>query len=516
MTGEGAVALADYVRRQRLTLGLTQETLAERAGLTVDTVGALERGQRRRLYPQTARALADALGLTLIERAELTELAAGRARQDPAIPRPTPTVPPSTGARAPNLPATATSFVGRDAELERVTALVAAEPRLLTLTGPGGTGKTRLALEAVSLVGRRFSDGVWFIELAPLAAGASVAGAVAVALRVREVRGHEVVTGIVAALREQTALLVLDNCEHVLDASAALVSALLPACPGLTIVVTSREPLRVRGEQVYPVPSLPLPPIGPSVATLDPESLCGFAAVRLFVDRARAVAPAFSLTEANSAAVVDICRRLDGLPLAIELAAARTDALAPQQIAARLDDRFQLVTESAGGRPPRHQTLRALLDWSYDLLAPAEQALLRRLSVFAGGWDLEAAESVCGADGIKAADVLELLLALVDKSLVVAEVQQAVDRYRLLESVREYAVDKLEAAGEAAVMHDRHAAYLLHLARAARRALVGPAQAEWVQRLEMEHHNLRAALARTLAGGDADTALRLCALPSMF
>jgi non-specific serine/threonine protein kinase len=274
--------------------------------------------------------------------------------------------------------------------------------------------------------------------------------------------------------------------------------------------------LRVQGEQVYPVPPLPLPPIGPSVGVLGPESLCGFAAVRLFVERARAVVPAFVLTEANAAAVVDICRRLDGLPLAIELAAARVGALAPQQIAARLDDRFRPETESAGGRPPRHQTLRALLDWSYDLLAPAEQALLRRLSVFAGGWDLEAAEAVCGTDGFEAADVLDLLLALVDKSLVVAEVQPAVDRYRLLESVREYADEKLETAGEATVVQDRHATYLLQLARTARRALVGPAQAEWVQRLEMEHHNLRAALARMLAAGDADTALRLCGLLSMF
>jgi predicted ATPase/transcriptional regulator with XRE-family HTH domain len=504
---DGNVTLAEYVRQRRLQAGMTQEALAEQAGLTVDTVGALERGRRRRLYPNTARALADALGLGDTERAVLAELASGQARRVPDPP-PVPAAPPTQSVAPSNLPAQLTSFVGRERELTGAALLMARGVRLLTLTGPGGAGKTRLAIEGARTVGRHFPHGVWIAELAPLADPALVPQAVATALGVRDAAGRTFVEGIIAALGEQRVLLVLDNCEHLLDACATLVAAVLGACPSVTIVTTSREPLRVTGEHVYLVPPLALPPAG--WVPTDDESVAAlteFAAVALFFERARSVRSDFMLTSANAEAVVDICRRLDGLPLAIELAAARVRVLPPGAITARLDDRFRLVTGGARDLLPRHQTLRALIDWSYDLLDDGERVLLRRLSVFAGGWTLEAAEAVCGEMG----DVLDPLTGLVDKSLVVADAHGEAVRFALLESIRVYANEKLAASGEEERVRDGHAAHYLDLGERACAELRGPAQVEWLGRLEDEHNNLREALRWLLDSGRATAATRLCA-----
>ncbi|MGE0540734.1 MAG: helix-turn-helix domain-containing protein [Dehalococcoidia bacterium] len=392
------------LRHYRYRAGLSQAALAARAGLSEAAISALERGARVRPYPHTLDQLASALNLTPAERAALAdEVPSGDGRAADAVPaHATPSgdtgrvgTAPSPGA----LPVPLTSFVGRERELAGAAGLLAAGCRLLTLTGPGGAGKTRLAIEGAQAVAHSFPAGVWFVDLAPLPPHEEIVGAVAATLGVRDVPGRDLQAGILAALSSGQTLLVLDNCEHVIDACAALVARLLQASPRLTVLTTSREPLRVAGEQIYAVPPLGLPPDDGSFEVSDPEALTRFAAIRLFVDRARAVLPGFALTAEQAAATVEICRRLDGLPLAIELAAARIRTLTPLDLAGRLADRFRLVAGRARDRLPRHQTLRALIDWSHDLLASEEQVLLRRLGVFAGGWDLAAVEAICRAIG---------------------------------------------------------------------------------------------------------------------
>ena len=399
MDRQTTTSFAEQIRRYRLRAGLSQEALAERAGLAASAISALERGARRRPHPHTLQALADALGLGEAERMALTASSRETAPGPAAAAAPPPAPPRST-----NLPAPLTSFVGRERELAGAAALVQAGVRLVTLTGPGGAGKTRLAMEGARAVQHHFPDGVWFVDLVPLTDAGLVPQAVAAVLGVREGPAASFTRAITEWLRPRTVLLVLDNCEHLLDACADLVAALLPACPHLTVVATSRAPLAVTGEQVYPVPLLPAPPqewtpTGGDAATV--AALLAFPAVRLFVDRAQAVWPDFELTAANGAAVAEVCRRLDGLPLALELAAARVRVLPPEQIAARLTDRFRLVAGTGREVQPRQQTLRALIDWSHDLLRAPEQALLRRLAVFVGGWTLEAAEAVCSSEGIE-------------------------------------------------------------------------------------------------------------------
>jgi predicted ATPase len=399
-----------------------------------------------------------------------------------------------------NLPRQLTSFVGRERELAQVRRLLAAAP-LLTLTGVGGCGKTRLALQAAADALEAYPDGVWLVELAPLADPALVPQAVAAALGVREEPGRPLAATLTDALTPKRLLLVLDNCEHVLEACARLADALLRACPRLRVLATSREALGIGGETAWRVPSLTLPdaehppPIG---ALLQAE------AVRLFIDRALAVRPTFRVTDANAPAVAQICRRLDGIPLAIELAAARVRVLPPGQLLARLEDRFRLLT--GGGRTAleRHRTLRAAVDWSYDLLTAQEKTLFNRLAVFAGGWTLEAAEAVCAGDGIESSEVLELVTHLADKSLLVVDEQpDGTARYRLLETLRQYARERLAARGEADRIAGEHAAYYLGLAaevlhegnRSDRRdAQVGG--------LRPEFDNLRAALRSCVARGD--------------
>jgi predicted ATPase/class 3 adenylate cyclase len=397
-----------------------------------------------------------------------------------------------------NLPRQLTSFVGREREIAEIKHLLA-NSTLLTIVGAGGAGKTRLALQVAADVLEEFADGVWQVELAPLVDPAQVAPAVASALSVRPEPGRALGETLADYLQPKHTLLILDNCEHLVDACATLASELLRVCPHLRILCTSREALGVAGEVAWRIPSLSLP---------DPRQLPAidrlpeYEAVRLFIERAGAVAPAFTLTPEHAAAVASICHRLDGIPLAIELAAARVKVLTVEQIAARLDDRFRLLTGGSRTALPRQQTLRAAMDWSYDLLTAKERAVLRRLSVFSGGWTLEAAEAVCAGDGVDDGDVLDVQTALVDKSLVVVEESGTQARYRLLETVRQYGRDKLVEANEATAWRIRHRDWFLGLVDQAEPHLLGPGQTEWLERLETEHENLNAALEWSL-GSDA-------------
>jgi len=395
------------------------------------------------------------------------------------------------------LPAETSTFVGRDHELGELAALLA-HTRLLTLTGVGGVGKTRLALE----LGRRheteYANGGLLVELDSLEDGALVPSAVAEALDLQALRGGAVVDALHAELEPLELLLVLDNCEHVIGAAAALVDSLLRGAPRLTILATSREPLRVPGEVVFRVPSLGIPDPDREEK---PEALLGYEAVRLFVERAGAVAPGFTLDGKAAPAVARICHRLDGLPLALELAAARVDALTPDALAGRLDDRFRLLRASSRTAPTRQQTLQATLDWSHELLSPEEQILLRRLAAFSGSFSLEAAEEVCAGDGLDGDQVALLLAGLVEKSLVVAEDRHGQRRYRLLETIRSYAAGRLAASGERDAVAARHASWLVRFVHGLDEEMTG---------LELEQGNLRVAL-ESLLEASPDEALRLSA-----
>ena len=405
-----------------------------------------------------------------------------------------------------NLPIQLTSFVGRTREIRKVRDLMAAA-RLVTLTGIGGCGKTRLALQVAADSLEEFADGGWLVELATLFDDALVAKAVASALGVPEQPGRALSEMLVDRLRPRSLLLLFDNCEHLLVATAQLADTLLQACPRLRILATSREPLGVPGEVVWRVPSLSVPdPTQPSGA----EDLMQYESVRLFIDRAALGEPGFRVTRHNAAAVVQATHRLDGIPLAIELAAARVKNLAMDVIASRLDDRFRLLTGGSRTALPRHQTLRATLDWSYDLLSEHEQMLLRRLSVFMGGFPMEAAEEVCGGEGVDQADVLDLVTRLVDKSLVLYDEPGGRPRYRLLETVRQYSLGRLEATGETATVQRRHRDWFWRFAEGADRQLRGPEQEIWLERFEAEHDNLRGALEWSRRAQDAAEAeLRL-------
>ena len=370
-------------------------------------------------------------------------------------------------------------------------AALLATTRLLSLTGTGGVGKTRLARELARSVVDRFPDGVWSVELAPLREARLVARAVAVVLDVGETPGRPLLAALVSALRARRMLLVLDNCEHLLDGCASVVGAMLAGCPDVRVLVTSRQSLGITGELNWRVPSL----ASPTALDTDPAQLGRHDAVRLFLDRASAVDPTFALTGRNARAVAQLCRRLDGIPLALELAAARLNALGVEQLAARLDRRFTLLSSGSRTAPPRHQTLRATIDWSYDLLDSLERLLFRRLSVFVGGWTLEAAEAVGAGERIDASNVLDLLARLVDKSLVLAEEQpDGGRRYRMLETLREYARERLEASGALGAVEECHARYYLCLTNGLEPELASGRRDAALATLEAEHDNLRRAL----------------------
>jgi predicted ATPase/class 3 adenylate cyclase len=403
-----------------------------------------------------------------------------------------------------NLPAQLTSFIGRDAEVAEVKRLLS-EARLVTLTGSGGCGKTRLSIQAASELGADYSNGVWFVELAPLADPALVPRAVATVLGLREDSKRPILTVLTDFLRTKSLLLVLDNCEHLIVSCAQLSEALLRACPKLRILASSREALGIAGEVSYRVSSLTTP----DPAHLPPlAELSQMDAIRLFVERAGTAKAGFALTAQNAPVMARICKRLDGIPLAIELAASRVKMLSVDQVAARLDDRFRLLTGGSRTALPRQQTLRAMIDWSYSLLSEQEKIVFRRLAVFVGGWTLEAAEFVCAGDGIEQFEVLDLLTRLVDKSLMMAEEWMGETRYRRLETIRQYSREKFLDSNEVEAVRDRHLTFYGQFAETADLGLQGRDRAAWMRRLEVEHDNLRAALEWGLAR-EPDSALRI-------
>lgn len=428
-----------------------------------------------------------------------------------------------------NLPIQLTSFIGRERETQEIKDLLTNDDRpvhteranihpssfvlrLLTLTGAGGSGKTRLSLQVAADVIDDFEKGAWFVDLSPLTDPALVPNSVMSALELRGERssfdeaGRPPLDALADYLSAKHLLLILDNCEHLVEACAQLANHLLTHCPNLTILATSREALGVAGEVTYQVPVLGLPDPNHLPAL---DALSQYDSVRLFIERALAVQPNFSVTNANAPAVAQICYRLDGIPLAIELAAARIKLFSPGQIAALLDDRFRLLTGGSRTVMPRQQTLRAAIEWSYSLLSEQERILFRRLSVFVGGWTFEAAEAVCVGDGIDAYDVLELLSHLVDKSLVITAARGEEPRYRMLETIREYAFDKLRDSDEVERIRNQHLDYFLAFAELANRQ-PRPGRTRWRDRMEIDHDNLRVALRHTFAQNDPERALLLC------
>src|SRR6266403_2981132 len=371
-----------------------------------------------------------------------------------------------------NLPYQLTSFVGRVQEIAQLEELVTAN-RLVTLTGAGGAGKTRLAIEVANPLVEAFADGVWLVELAALSDPRLVPKAVAQALEVKEQPARPVLETLGDYLASKKLLLVLDNAEHLLEGCVQFVDLIVSRCSDIAVLVTSREHLGMAGELTYRVPSLTVPGRGDSFA---PDTLLAYEGVRLFVDRARLLRPDFSITAENAAPLASICHRLDGIPLAIELAAPRLRSMSVVELNERLDQRFALLTDGSRAALPRHRTLRSMIDWSYDLLTDVEQAMLRRVSVFAGGWTMAAAEHVCTGDGIEKSDTIGLLTSLIDKNLIITEEHEGATRYRMLETIRQYALDRLREAGEEARWRNRHFAWVLALGEESCKPLTGPDQ----------------------------------------
>jgi predicted ATPase/DNA-binding XRE family transcriptional regulator len=471
------------VQRYRLAVGWTQEELAERAGLSARAISDLERGVKSQPRLDTVRRLAQALQLDEETAPHFRRAAwrGGGAGNESWWA-------PERGKPRVSLPIQPTPFVGRQQELEEVRAVLSRPAvRLLTLTGPGGVGKTRLAVQVAEDVAGQFPDGVSFVSLGSLVDPGHVPASIASTLGLREVRGLSLLDDLTTYLRSKKLLLVLDNFEHLLPATNA-VSHLLAACAHLTILLTSRTVLHLAAEREYPVPplTLPLPGHLPALAVLARHD-----AIRLFVQRAEAVKPAFRLTEDNAVAVAGICYRLDGLPLAIELAASRVKLFPPRALLERLSGNLKLLTGGARDLPARQQTLWNTIDWSYSLLSAEEQYLFARLSAFAGGCSYEAVEAVCNPEG--ELDLVAGLASLLDHSLLRQDGEEE-PRLGMLETLREYAREQLAAQGERDVFQRRHAAYYLALAERAEPELTGADQLRWLDLLEREHDNLRAAL----------------------
>jgi predicted ATPase/DNA-binding XRE family transcriptional regulator len=498
-------SFAVLLQRHRVAAGLSQEELAERAGLSRRGISDLERGERRSPRLITIRRLAEGLGLDARTQSALLASVHPKVKFD--------TAEADNALDLSPLPRPLTSFVGRERELAEIKHLLAST-RLLTLVGPGGVGKTRLALYLATDLVHKFRDGVLLVELAGIADPRIVPRAIATGLGLRDQPGRPMVEATMAALGVRRLLLVLDNCEHVVGACAALVDQLLRNCVELRVLATSREALAIGGETVWRLPSLSLPGrVGRPPVEIVAQSEAG----QLFLARVRAALPSFALTEANSPAIAQICRRTDGIPLALELAAARVSVLSVEQIAERLDDALHLLVAGSRMAPARQQTLRATLDWSYSLLEEREKRLFERLSVFASAWDLEAAEAVCAGDEVEPSNVLNALGRLVDKSLVLAEPNQVrVARYRLLEPLRQYARERLQATPEGERVRLRLADFFLQVAEQAEPALTGPDQQARLHALEKDHDSLRAVLHWALEHRDESRGLRLAVALGRF
>ncbi len=480
----GTAELPALLRKFRLQAGISQQVLADRALVSAQAISALERGFRRAPYRATLERIADALALSDEER-QMLELSAHRSRGPRLI----------EGERAPpnNLPRQLTSFLGREAVVAEIADLVATAP-LVSIVGTGGAGKTRAAIE----VGRRsinhFPHGVWFVEFAPLGNPALVPHALAGALRVQESPKRSLLETLVAFLAHKRLLIILDNCEHVISQARSVAGSLLRECPTVALLATSREALSITGERTYKIPSLAVPRQSRPSAV----EAAQYGAVALFVDRVRAAATRFELTEENVNPVVEICRRLDGLPLALELAAARASMLSPQEIRDRLDRVFDVLTVAPQTSVPRHATMRAVIDWSYELLSPQERLLFDRLAIFVGGFTLETATTVCADENVPQHDVLELLSSLIGQSLVMVDIGAGSARYHLLDATRQYALEKLVGRGERDVLAARHALALLKVAVRLDRQWYGASEQAWFREAEAELDNFRAALGWSL------------------
>lgn len=493
------VSFGYWVRRRRMALDLTQAALARLVGCAAVTIKKIERDERRPSRTMAKR-LAECLEIPESEHAAFIRCSLGEAALS-RLPLPAAPVRAVTPAPAHNLPAPPTRFIGRERDIAQVKALLA-KYALVTLTGSGGVGKTRLSLRLAEDLVQTFPDGIWLVEFAAVTDPDLVVNTIANALGLQEEANYSVQENLENYLKSRHTLLVLDNCEHLVDTCAAFVARLLRCCPRLKLLVTSREGLGIPGEVKYRLPSLALP--SPE-RQLEIQQFTSYDAIQLFTERAQAAMPSFQVMPENAAQILNICNRLDGIPLALELAAARLDMLTIEELADRLEDVFRILV--GGGRTvlPRHRTLHATIDWSYQLLNAPEQSLLRRLSVFANDWDLEAAEAVCAGEGLDETEILETLAALVNKSMVIPEkVQGKATRYRLLETVRLFAQRKLLENGEGQNLHARHALHYLGMAETYAATFNLPGELTWQKKIDENLPNLRSALHWALEGAAVD------------
>ncbi len=512
----GGLAFGEWLKKRRKELDLTQIDLADRVGCSPFAIQKLEAGTRRPSR-QIARLLAEELGVPEQEQSAFVRFARGMSETEEHEPQAQSVLPsnvlyesvPHPPATPANLTLPITRILGRQEEIDRISGLLARDGmRLLTITGPGGVGKTRLATEvSLGQVGQ-FRDGVYFVPLATVREPGLVDRAIAEALGIKDMGGQPLRDTLRLALHDRHMLLVLDNFEQIMPA-ATLVVDLLEASPGLKVLVTSRAALNLRGEQQVPLVPLPLPdPCRNDTGA--PESLLSYPSIQLFVERAQSINPTFALTEENAEAVAAICARLDGLPLAIELVAARSKLLPPRALLSRLDKTLGLLKGGSQDMPARHQTMRDTIAWSYDLLDEGERALFARMGAFPGGFTMSAAEAVCNAYGDLQCEVVDGLESLLDKSLIKqAGTSHEEARFTMLETIREYALEQLDRLGETESIRLLHAEYYLALTERAEPELRGPQQVSWLDRLEQEHDNLRSALRWTLDHGKPEIAARI-------